>query len=127
VSAPSPNTATGSRASGGIEGTDPTDVEGAGAPPRANGELVFTESWQPRVFATTMRLQEQGLLDWETFRQGLIGQIATHETELARPDDYDYWGCWLRALEDLLTGTAIVAPSELDLSAEAIAARPPDH
>ena len=47
---------------------DLTDIDGPGAPPRANGELVFTASWQPRIFATTMRLEERGVLDWEMFQ-----------------------------------------------------------
>jgi len=107
--------------------SDLTDSDGPGAPPRANGELVFTAPWQPRVFATTMRLQEQGLLDWERFRQGLIGQIADHEPDLSHSDEYDYWGCWLRALEDLLTGADIVAADELASMADTVAALPPDH
>jgi nitrile hydratase accessory protein len=105
---------------------DPTDVDGPAAPPRANGELVFTEPWQPRVFATTMALRERDQLDWETFRQGLIAQIATHEAAIDHPDDYDYWGCWLRALEELLTTTDIVSGTDLDSARETIAARPPD-
>lgn len=114
-------------AGGQGELNDPTDTDGPGAPPRANGELVFTESWQPRVFATTMRLREQGRLDWETFRQGLIGQIAAHEAELTHPDDYDYWGCWLRALEEVVVATEVVRAPELALTAQTLAARPPGH
>jgi nitrile hydratase accessory protein len=106
---------------------DPLDVEGPGAPPRANGELVFTAPWQSRLFATTMRLRERDLLHWETFRQGLITQIAAHEREIDDPDDYDYWGCWQRALELLLDETGVVPASAVDTTADAVAARPPDH
>ena len=107
--------------------SDLTDIDGPGAPPRANGELVFTASWQPRVFATTMRLVERDVLDWERFRQGLISEIAADEANLEQPDDFDYWGCWLRALENLLARTDVVATAELTATSEAIAARPPDH
>ena len=106
---------------------DPLDVEGPAAPPRANGELVFTAPWQSRLFATTMRLRERELLEWETFRQGLITQIAAHEAEIDGPDDYDYWGCWQRALEHLLDETGLVTAADVDTTAEAVAARPPDH
>ncbi|MGI9616280.1 MAG: nitrile hydratase accessory protein [Acidimicrobiales bacterium] len=106
---------------------DPLDVDGPAAPPRANGELVFTSPWQSRLFATTMRLRERELLDWETFRQGLIAQIAAHEREIDHPDDYDYWGCWQRALELLLDETGVVPTATVDSTAEAVAARPPDH
>ncbi|MGF1596374.1 MAG: nitrile hydratase accessory protein [Acidimicrobiales bacterium] len=106
---------------------DPLDDDGPAAPPRANGELVFTAPWQSRLFATTMRLRERDLLDWERFRQGLIATIGEHETEIAHADDYDYWGCWQRALERLLADTGVVAPAELDVVGRALAARPPAH
>lgn len=106
---------------------DPTDVEGPAAPPRANGELVFTAPWQSRLFAATMQLRESGRLEWERFRQGLIAQIAAHEATLSDPERYDYWGCWQRALEELLAELDLVSAEELDRSARALAARPPGH
>ena len=39
------------------EPNDPLDTEGPAAPPRANGELVFTAPWQSRIFGTTMHLR----------------------------------------------------------------------
>jgi hypothetical protein len=126
---------------------DGPDAEGPAAPPRANGELVFTAPWQSRLFATTMRLWEQERFEWDTFRSRLIDEIAAHETELgygrdeatggpAAPDGpapvaddprYDYWGCWLRALEGVLAQLDLVSAPELDTRGEVIAARPPDH
>ncbi len=109
------------------------DIDGPAAPPRLNGELVFTAPWQSRLFGTTMRLWEQERFDWETFRQGLIAQIAAHEADLAtdgRPVEdwaFDYWGCWQRALEVVLTGAGLVTTAELDSRGEVLAARPPDH
>ena len=107
--------------------SDPLDIEGPAAPPRDNGELVFTAPWQSRLFATTMRLREQGLIEWEPFRQGLIANIAEHEKAIDEPGDYDYWGCWQRALEGLLGRLDVVAPAEIDATSAEIAARPPDH
>ncbi len=106
---------------------DPLDVDGPAAPPRTNGELVFTAPWQSRLFATTMRLREQGLIEWETFRQGLITQIADHEEAIDDPEDYDYWGCWQRSLESLLSNLDVVASADLEATSAVIAARPPDH
>ena len=106
---------------------DDLDAEGPAAPPRANGELVFTAPWQSRMFATSMWLREHGLIDWERFRQGLIAAIAAHEATLEDPEDYDYWGCWQRALERLLDETNIVEPETMDAEAELIATRPPEH
>ena len=119
---------------------DEADGDSPAAPPRANGELVFTAPWQSRLFATTMRLWEQERFEWDTFRDGLIAEIAAHEAELGfdrdHPADgevaaadprYDYWGCWLRALEGVLSGLALVSAPELAVRGEEIAARPPDH
>lgn len=108
-------------------GADPLDDDGPAAPPRANGELVFTEPWQSRLFATTMRLWQVGHIDWEEFRQGLITQIAAHEPTLASADDYDYWGCWQRALESLLATQESVSISELAATSQEMAARPAGH
>jgi nitrile hydratase accessory protein len=112
---------------------DPLDVEGPAAPPRVNGELVFTAPWQSRLFGTTMRLRDGGGIDWERFRQGLMAEIAHHEKALgADPtrsldDDHDYWGCWQRALEGLLDETGVVPAGELIDRSAVLAARPQGH
>lgn len=111
---------------------DPLDTEGPAAPPRANGELVFTAPWQSRLFGATMRLRESERIDWERFRQGLIAEIASHETELDQDpirssDDYDYWGCWQRALESLLDEVGLVDDHELAARTAELAARPAGH
>jgi nitrile hydratase accessory protein len=118
--------------SGESDVEDPLDEEGPAAPPRANGELVFTEPWQSRLFGTTMRLHETGRIEWERFRQGLIEQIARHEDELeADParttEDYDYWGCWQHALEQLLDEVGLVGATELSSHAAELASRPAGH
>jgi hypothetical protein len=128
-----------------VDGLDEDEVA---APPRNNGELVFTAPWQSRLFATTMRLWEQGVVDWEIFRQGLIVQIALHEADLpygeagtrgthgTSPDHpvrsrnssgFDYWGCWQRSLEKLLADLDLVSGADLTTRGHALAQRPPDH
>ncbi|MDH3681736.1 MAG: nitrile hydratase accessory protein [Acidimicrobiia bacterium] len=109
------------------DGGDPLEIDGPAAPPRSNGEVVFTASWQPRLFAATVQLRDQDLIPWERFRQGLINEIAAHEQELDGPDAYDYWGCWQRALERLLAELGIVDGTDLDRAGEVIAARPAAH
>jgi len=111
---------------------DPLDAEGPAAPPRANGELVFTAPWQSRLFGTTMKLRDSERIDWERFRQGLIGEIAEHEEALAADpgrseEDYDYWGCWQRALESLLDELGLIGGGELASRSEELAARPAGH
>src|SRR5262249_36675002 len=48
------------------------DADGAVAPPRSNGELVFEAPWESRAFGVAVALSEARGLEWERFRQGLI-------------------------------------------------------
>jgi nitrile hydratase accessory protein len=81
------------------------DTEGPAAPPRLNGELVFDQPWQSRIFATTMALCEKGVIGYEDFRDRLIAQIADH------PDQY--WHSWCEALEGLLVGRGLCEADEV--------------
>ena len=113
-----------------MTGTDQVDVETLAAQlktPMANGEVVFTHAWQSRLFAATVRLRLQDRFGWDEFRDRLIAEIAAHEGDLADPGDYDYWGCWLRAFEDLVTTLGLAGPDSLEAERGRIANRPPDH
>jgi nitrile hydratase accessory protein len=79
--------------------------------PRRNGELVFDEPWQGRVFGMAVALSEQGLLPWEEFRQALIAQIAAAE---ARGGEFRYYHAWLAAFEQVLAARGAVRPEELE-------------
>ena len=70
------------------------DIDGPAAPPRSNGEMVFEQPWQRRLFATTMALCQSDAIQYEQFRERLIAEIDQH------PDQY--WSSWQDALETLL-------------------------
>lgn len=108
---------------------DVLEIEGPVAPPRANGELVFTAPWQSRMFGTTMRLFEAERFEWDQFRDLLISNIAAHERELGQnnTEDYDYWGCWQRSLEQLLVDLGLVSVTEITETSAVLAARPAGH
>src|SRR5579875_3668066 len=89
------------------------DVDGPAAPPRANGELVFDEPWQQRLFATTMALCEGGAFTYEEFRQRLIAEIDATRSP--------YWWSWQDALEHLLAVRQVCQPDELAARAEIFA------
>jgi len=86
-------------------------MEGQAALPRRNGELVFEEPWQGRVFGMAVALHERGVFAWEEFRRALIARIAEAE---AGPGPFVYYEVWLRTFEGLLAGKGLVTGPELD-------------
>ena len=107
-----------------MSGADPVLVSPGtpAAPPRANGELVFTEPWESRAFGVAVALHDAGVLDFEAFRARLIGEIGEWEG-LHSPNDhaYRYYERWLTALERTLLAERIVDPASLESAREAIA------
>ena len=88
------------------------DDDGAAAPPRANGELAFSEPWHSRLFATTMAACDAGLIDYATFREHLIAHVAEHDGH-DDPGPDNYWAAWLDAFEALALDVGLVDESEL--------------
>jgi nitrile hydratase accessory protein len=86
-------------------------MRGTAELPRKNGELVFDEPWQGRVFGMAVALHEQGGYEWEEFRQALIARIAAAE---ARGGPFAYYEIWLVTFEDLLAGKGLVSAEELE-------------
>jgi cobaltochelatase CobN len=86
-------------------------LDGPAALPRRNGELVFEEPWQGRVFGMAVALHEQGLFAWEEFRQELIAGIAAAE---AAGGPFDYYEAWLGAFERLLAARGLLAGALLE-------------
>ncbi len=86
-------------------------MEGTTALPRRNGELVFDEPWQGRVFGMAVALHEQGLYGWDEFREALIAQIAAAE---AHGDPFAYYEIWLATFEELLAKKGLLTREELE-------------
>jgi nitrile hydratase accessory protein len=107
-----------------VSGVDPDLVspDTPFAPPRSNGELVFTEPWESRAFGVAVALHDAGVMDFEAFRARLIAEIGDWEAgHGAGDDDYRYYERWLAALERTLLAERIVDPSGLEAAREAIA------
>lgn len=112
-----------------VASADPSyrlDIDGPGAPPRSNGELVFHAPWETRVFGLAMALVDRGVLDWETFRQALIGRIASFEVEPPGGEGWSYWDCWTTALSDVLT-RGVLTPQEVQQRIADLSSRPAGH
>jgi nitrile hydratase accessory protein len=103
------------------------DVDGPAAPPRSNGELVFAAPWEGRAFGLTMALVDAGAISYETFRAGLIEQIAAWEADAPEGEGYSYYGCWLQALERVVAAVGLVSVGDVRERSAAFAARPAGH
>ena len=92
------------------------EMGGAAALPRKSGELVFHDPWERQVFALAVALCEQGLYQWDEFRDRLIAEIAaeaagnTEDPSSPRPGYYEHW---LVAFEKLVTEKGICPPEQL--------------
>lgn len=95
----------------------PLPVSGEGAPPRDNGELVFSEPWEATAFGVAVALSDQGTYDWEHFRQRLIKAIADSGGCEA------YYESWAKALEASVVDAGILP--ERDIQARMTALQHP--
>jgi nitrile hydratase accessory protein len=107
--------------------TAPLDIDGPAAPPRSNGELVFSEPWESRAFGMAVSLCEAGAFSWPEFQAALIARIGAWETAAAQHEPWSYYQLWLAALEDVLVGLRAVSADEVTARAQALAQRPPGH
>lgn len=87
-------------------------MPGGEALPRRSGELVFHDAWERRAFAMAVGLCEQGLFEWETFRQALIAEIDAVDEDPADPDAPGYYEHWMRALERVLAAQGHALPED---------------
>ena len=87
-------------------------MAGRDALPRRNGELVFHDDWERRVFALAVALCEQEQYPWDDFRAQLIASIASAGETAEDPDSTapGYYEHWLAALEKTLANIGIIQP-----------------
>ena len=100
------------------------DLDGPAAPPRKNGEIVFAEPWESRLFGLTMTLHDAGAFTWDEFRSRLVNEIYNAEAD---PERYAYWRCWQRAFESLLDAKRLCVARDLEQRTQTLAARAPGH
>jgi nitrile hydratase accessory protein len=87
------------------------DANGPAAIPRRNGEPVFNEPWESRVFGMAVGLCERGFYDWDEFRERLITEISSADEH---GDTSTYYECFLKAFERLMLDKGICCSDELD-------------
>ena len=94
------------------------DANGPAAIPRRNGEPVFNEPWESRVFGMAVGLCERGFYDWDEFRERLISEISSSE---ARHEESTYYERFLRVLQRLILEKRICDDTEIDLRVAGLA------
>ena len=103
------------------------DVAGPGRPPMANGELVFAEPWEGRVFGITHALADAGVFTWDEFRRELIAAIGRWEAARHAPETYRYYECFSAALEAVLAARGVCDTQMLTARGAELAMRAPGH
>jgi nitrile hydratase accessory protein len=105
-------------------------LDGAIAPPTANGEVVFDAPWQGRVFGMARLLADQGHYTWDEFRAHLIEKIGDWDRSAAAEDpgeDYRYYDHFLAAFQALLAEKGLLDDSQVEVRHRAFAERPHGH
>jgi nitrile hydratase accessory protein len=105
----------------------PLDIDGPAAPPRSNGELVFSEPWESRAFGLAVSLHETGAFTWPQFQTALAARIGAWESAPAQKEPWNYYQLWLTALEDVLASLDAVSTDEVIARARTLAQRPSGH
>jgi nitrile hydratase accessory protein len=97
------------------------DASAPAAPPRSNGELVFSEPWESRAFGLAVALHDAEVVDFEAFRARLIDEIGDWEAaEGTTGEGYRYYERWLVALERTLIEHGLVVDAQLDAARETV-------
>jgi len=89
---------------------DISNMEGAVALPRDNGELVFETPWEGRAFGIAVAMRQTYGYEWREFRDLLAAEIEAAE-ETASPSTY--YERWLASLEKLAVAKGLLSPEEL--------------
>jgi nitrile hydratase accessory protein len=88
---------------------------------------VFQAPWERRVFGLTMALVERGAIDYESFRENLIVEIAAWERSGRPEDEWSYYRCWVHALESRVLVRGARSADALETRTRMLAQRPHGH
>ena len=83
----------------------------AAIPVREDGEPVFAEPWEARIFGMVVSACDQGKFAWKDFQQLLIEEIRDSEN-LGVPRAY--YLNWAIAAEKIFASIGALAPDDVD-------------
>ena len=92
-----------------------------------NGEVVFEEPWQSRVFGMAESLAAIGVFGWDDFQAALIDAVGEWDAKATPGDEYRYWDHFLVALERMLDSTGTLNGRTIGERERELAARPHGH
>ena len=104
---------------GRLTDTAISSMTGGEALPRRNGELVFEEPWEGRVFGLAVAMTQGGIYDWAEFRRRLVEETRVDESGV---EPNPYYRRWVRALEGLVVDRGLITSTEIEARAAAYAA-----
>lgn len=85
------------------------------APPREDGHLHFDREWEKLVFGVAIALSKEGHYEWDHFREALMSNIKSwEETHDLDDSSWDYYQCWMAALEQVVVKSGLLQPGELE-------------
>ncbi|MYE13562.1 MAG: nitrile hydratase accessory protein [Gammaproteobacteria bacterium] len=70
---------------------------------------AFDEPWQAEAFALAVELHRKGVFSWTEWSAALGSEIARS----AERGEDDYFGCWLNAVEALVTRKGVASTEQL--------------
>lgn len=70
---------------------------------------AFDEPWQAEAFALAVELHRKGVFSWTEWSAALGSEIARS----AERGEDDYFGCWLSAVETLVTRKGVASTEQL--------------
>ena len=70
---------------------------------------AFDEPWQAEAFALAVALHRKGVFSWTEWSEALGDEIARS----AERGEDDYFGCWLNAVEALVTRKGVASAEQL--------------
>lgn len=71
----------------------------------------FSQPWQAQAFALVVALHEKEMFTWNEWADALSSVLKQPDVAA---DGSDYYACWLRALEGLISKKDIAGTGEID-------------
>ena len=96
-------------------------------PPMANGEVLFDEPWQGRIFGMAVALHEKGVFEWHEFQNQLISVIGKADAQARDGQPYMYYQHFQQALGELLAKKGLLSRNDVNLRESELAKRPHGH